>query len=148
VADRRIHRDRSLQFDPAPRTGEPLVSRRVPDYFLVKSTPLSVYDELIVFDSKHFARTRVLYIQHDPTTSCILNRPSPIYLSTENLLPSIIEHATEVVAACLFLFYELQKSHMRSAIPFPTTPRHDLSGFLFYLWGTDIVYKDRKKTRC
>lgn len=23
-----------LQFDPAPRTGEPLVSRRVPDYFL------------------------------------------------------------------------------------------------------------------
>ena len=26
---------RSLQFDPAPRAGEPLVSRRVPDYFLV-----------------------------------------------------------------------------------------------------------------
>ena len=25
----------SLQFDPAPRAGEPLVSRRVPDYFLV-----------------------------------------------------------------------------------------------------------------
>jgi len=29
------NRDRSLQFDPAPRAGEPLVSRRVPDYFLV-----------------------------------------------------------------------------------------------------------------
>jgi hypothetical protein len=28
---------RSLQFDPAPRAGEPLVSRRVPDYFLVSS---------------------------------------------------------------------------------------------------------------
>jgi hypothetical protein len=27
---------RSLQFDPAPRAGEPLVSRRVPDYFLVR----------------------------------------------------------------------------------------------------------------
>lgn len=27
----------SLQFDPAPRAGEPLVSRRVPDYFLVSS---------------------------------------------------------------------------------------------------------------
>ena len=27
----------SLQFDPAPRAGEPLVSRRVPDYFLVRS---------------------------------------------------------------------------------------------------------------
>lgn len=26
----------SLQFDPAPRAGEPLVSRRVPDYFLVR----------------------------------------------------------------------------------------------------------------
>ena len=23
-----------LQFDPAPRAGEPLVSRRVPDYFV------------------------------------------------------------------------------------------------------------------
>jgi hypothetical protein len=33
VTNRR--RDRSLQFDPAPRAGEPLVSRRVPDYFLV-----------------------------------------------------------------------------------------------------------------
>ena len=29
----------SLQFDPAPRAGEPLVSRRVPDYFLVSSCP-------------------------------------------------------------------------------------------------------------
>ncbi len=27
----------SLQFDPAPRAGEPLVSRRVPDYFLVST---------------------------------------------------------------------------------------------------------------
>jgi len=27
----------SLQFDPAPRAGEPLVTRRVPDYFLVSS---------------------------------------------------------------------------------------------------------------
>lgn len=26
----------SLQFDPAPRAGEPMVSRRVPDYFLVR----------------------------------------------------------------------------------------------------------------
>ena len=26
----------SLQFDPAPRAGEPLVTRRVPDYFLVR----------------------------------------------------------------------------------------------------------------
>jgi hypothetical protein len=25
----------SLQFDPAPRAGEPLVTRRAPDYFLV-----------------------------------------------------------------------------------------------------------------
>jgi hypothetical protein len=91
VTDRRIHRDRSLQFDPAPRTGEPLVSRRVPDYFLVFFPPSASVDlRLIVFDSKHLARrTRVLYIQHDPTTSCILNRPSPIYLSPENLLPCL-----------------------------------------------------------
>jgi len=25
---------RSLQFDPCPRAGEPMVSRRTPDYFL------------------------------------------------------------------------------------------------------------------
>ena len=31
----------SLQFDPAPRAGEPLVSRRVPDYFLVRALSLS-----------------------------------------------------------------------------------------------------------
>ena len=24
----------SLQFDPAPRRGEPLVTRRIPDYFM------------------------------------------------------------------------------------------------------------------
>jgi hypothetical protein len=28
----------SLQFDPAPRAGEPLVSRRVPDYFRVSES--------------------------------------------------------------------------------------------------------------
>ena len=31
----RLKRKFSLQFDPAPRAGEPMVSRRVPDYFLV-----------------------------------------------------------------------------------------------------------------
>ena len=74
-----------------------------------------------------------------------------IYLSPVNLLPClVIEHATEVDAGWLFLFYELQKSlgYMHSAIPSPPTPRHDLSGFLFYLWGMDIDYKERKKTRC
>jgi serine/threonine-protein phosphatase 2A catalytic subunit len=33
---------RSLQFDPAPRAGEPLVSRRVPDYFLVRRSFLNI----------------------------------------------------------------------------------------------------------
>lgn len=33
--------ERSLQFDPAPRAGEPLVSRRVPDYFLVSVIPFA-----------------------------------------------------------------------------------------------------------
>lgn len=36
----------SLQFDPAPRAGEPLVSRRVPDYFLVS---------LFTFDHRHIS---------------------------------------------------------------------------------------------
>ena len=31
IADRYLVRVLSLQFDPAPRAGEPLVSRRVPD---------------------------------------------------------------------------------------------------------------------
>lgn len=49
-------RTQSLQFDPAPRAGEPLVSRRVPDYFLVRaSSPqgdpsdhLTIFCEMIV----------------------------------------------------------------------------------------------------
>ena len=35
----RLKRKFSLQFDPAPRAGEPMVSRRVPDYFLVSIDP-------------------------------------------------------------------------------------------------------------
>jgi hypothetical protein len=34
-----LKRKFSLQFDPAPRAGEPMVSRRVPDYFLVSRGP-------------------------------------------------------------------------------------------------------------
>lgn len=34
----------SLQFDPAPRAGEPLVSRRVPDYFLVSYHCIHCFD--------------------------------------------------------------------------------------------------------
>jgi len=85
-------------------------------------------------------------MQHDPTT-CSLNRLPNIPFSRKPTSLFVIEHATEVVAAWLFPFYELQKSRMRSAIPSPPTPRHDLSGFLFYLWGMDIDYKERK-TRC
>jgi len=68
----------------------------------------------------------------------------PIYLSPVPTSLSVIEHATEVVAGWLFLFYELQKSHMHSAIPSPPTPRHDLSGFLSYLWWTLITKKGRR----
>ena len=38
----------SLQFDPAPRAGEPLVSRRVPDYFLVSMLAIVAGYDLIV----------------------------------------------------------------------------------------------------
>lgn len=38
----------SLQFDPAPRAGEPLVSRRVPDYFLVSMFAIVAGYDLIV----------------------------------------------------------------------------------------------------
>ena len=39
----RLKREFSLQFDPAPRAGEPMVSRRVPDYFLVSSGPVALF---------------------------------------------------------------------------------------------------------
>jgi hypothetical protein len=140
-------RDRSLQFDPAPRTGEPLVTRRVPDYFLVYFPRLSFVDLQLIncLYSKHFARrTRVLYIQHDPTTSCSLNRPSPIYLSPENLLPSIVEHH----GSCCGL-----------AVPFlrvteePHTQCYPLSAdtwdsVLFMGHGHCLQRKGRRKTRC
>jgi len=87
--------NRSLQFDPAPRAGEPLVSRRVPDYFLVAfpyfASGFATHRYLFV--SKHFTRrTRVLYIQHDTTTSCSPNRSSPIYLSLEERASRFVVH--------------------------------------------------------
>ena len=39
----------SLQFDPAPRAGEPLVSRRVPDYFLVSCCLTYTFFDLLIF---------------------------------------------------------------------------------------------------
>lgn len=60
---------RSLQFDPAPRAGEPLVSRRVPDYFLVSFLhhlhPISYMNFLI----------------QSPTRSSNSNRPATDWLS-------------------------------------------------------------------
>ncbi|KAG5220926.1 Serine/threonine-protein phosphatase PP2A catalytic [Salix suchowensis] len=44
----------SLQFDPAPRAGEPLVSRRVPDYFLV-SPPHPLKRELLLMNAPRFS---------------------------------------------------------------------------------------------
>ncbi|KXN92964.1 Serine/threonine-protein phosphatase PP2A catalytic subunit [Leucoagaricus sp. SymC.cos] len=38
-----------LQFDPAPRAGEPLVSRRVPDYFLVSFISFLIVHSYVVF---------------------------------------------------------------------------------------------------
>jgi hypothetical protein len=43
----------SLQFDPAPRAGEPLVSRRVPDYFLVSYDLHRYYLYLNLHTSNH-----------------------------------------------------------------------------------------------
>ena len=130
MADRRIHRGRSLQFDPAPRTGEPLVSRRVPDYFLVFSPSLASVDLLLIlFDSKRFARrTRVLYIRHDPTISCSLNRSSSIYLYPENPTSlSIIEHMLPKLLAVPSLWvteephvqrYPLRRHHVMTCLGF------------------------------
>ena len=87
--------NRSLQFDPAPRAGEPLVSRRVPDYFLVAFPYFAsgFATHCYLFVSKPFTRrTRVLYIQHDTTTSCSLNRSSPIYLSPEERASRFVVH--------------------------------------------------------
>jgi hypothetical protein len=112
--------NRSLQFDPAPRAGEPLVSRRVPDYFLVVfpyfASGFATHRYLFV--SKHFTRrTRVLYIQHDTTTSCSLNRSSPIYLSPEERASRFVVHDHGSNCGTTILILPANK---RSAIPFST----------------------------
>lgn len=61
----------------------------------------------------------------------------------KNVLPGLFYMATEAICGTTILFPPATK---RSAIP--SMPRcHDLSGLLFYLWGMDLVYKERKKTR-
>lgn len=40
----------SLQFDPAPRAGEPLVTRRVPDYFLVSGCRIVYFEFRFIRD--------------------------------------------------------------------------------------------------
>jgi hypothetical protein len=57
----------SLQFDPAPRAGEPLVSRRVPDYFLVS---------LLTFNHRPLS-AHLLICAHIASYS-----PPPVYLQT------------------------------------------------------------------
>ena len=148
MTDRWIHRDRSLQFDPAPRTGEPLVSRRVPDYFLVFSPSLGPVDlRLIVFVSKHFTRrTRVLYVQHDPTISCSPNRSSSIYLYPEKPTSlSIIEHMPRKFLAVPFLRVT-EEPHVQC---YPLRRHHAVTCLGFcYIYGAWTLFKERKKTRC
>jgi hypothetical protein len=65
-----------LQFDPAPRAGEPLVSRRPPDYvrplvhrfarWLTESVPLDAYDQDDRFRFDYtliFSRTKLCRLQ-------------------------------------------------------------------------------------
>jgi hypothetical protein len=60
----------SLQFDPAPRAGEPLVSRRVPDYFLVSSWRAFERKTLIACSDDPCMRTTVSasYYGESPTS--------------------------------------------------------------------------------
>ncbi|KAJ3563414.1 hypothetical protein NP233_g8958 [Leucocoprinus birnbaumii] len=63
-----------LQFDPAPRAGEPLVSRRVPDYFLLSiavgtshSNPLQASSEHALIRPFEHRQLRKLAISHRVT---------------------------------------------------------------------------------
>ena len=75
---------RSLQFDPAPRAGEPLVSRRVPDYFLVSCYLAYTLFDLLIF-SYHSDETN-FHIQVNKRTYFLkklyndLMSPQDIYL--------------------------------------------------------------------
>ena len=60
----------SLQFDPAPRAGEPLVSRRVPDVRLIAASSATQAD------SKRWTSTVFLVVIAKPSNS-ILNLHSP-----------------------------------------------------------------------
>ena len=78
----RIHqthlRHFSLQFDPAPRAGEPLVSRRVPDYFLVRIYSIlyaSMKDRLHFVDSLTYF-PYLSYLPHSEDAAPPIPRPA------------------------------------------------------------------------
>lgn len=90
----------SLQFDPAPRAGEPLVSRRVPDYFLVK---FHLVDHEFAMNQSSFPTVTTSHL----TAYCTYNTTqlplvasiaSRIYLSPEKPIPrpSFIWYATRL----------------------------------------------------
>ena len=136
VTDRRIHRGRSLQFDPAPRAGEPLVSRRAPDYFLVKFH--LIFHEFMMNSSTVTTSHLTAYCTYNTTQlPLVASIASRIYLSPEKNIPrpSFIWHATK---------HHRGTTNYRGTSPTDATMSR-FSEFLYYLWGMDLVYKEGRR---
>ena len=140
VTDRHL----SLQFDPAPRAGEPLVSRRVPDYFLVKFH-LSHYDLTMNRLSSSTVTTSHLtaYCTYNTTQlPFVASIASRIYLSPEKFIPRPSSFGTP---------HDNTVARRTTEVPSSTPNRHydvTISLSLRIIYGAWTLFtKGRKKTR-
>ena len=123
----------SLQFDPAPRAGEPLVSRRVPDYFLVRP-------QYLVFAYPSQLRSAVTYTPRDGQLQFFTHAlhvtahpstPSPvsgIYFFGRFVVP-FATHIPYHIATSTRYTYGLMTARKRLC-RFPTCSLNDEANFL------------------
>ena len=135
----------SLQFDPAPRAGEPLVSRRVPDYFLVYFHLLCPECMMNYLPSSTVTTSRLTaYCTYNTTQlPLVASIASRIYLSLKNLFHGRLSFGMPqnlTVAGT---------TNYRGTIidPQPTLRCHDFPSLRIIYGAWTLFTKGRKKTR-
>jgi hypothetical protein len=93
----------SLQFDPAPRAGEPLVSRRVPDYFLVSYRYVRYLNMISILISVQTVikplPSSTSYIFHPP---CTIETPTSFQSTDTNQATLIHSKPTSYMTSSFF----------------------------------------------
>ncbi len=123
----------SLQFDPAPRAGEPLVSRRVPDYFLVRVVSYLAYDYTLFNFTSAVIYVAEMLFQSFELHACLARYCAPIHTlfqastSSEGLLT--LSPYTHPLLSYRQLYLRTHDS-MKRLCRFPTCSLNDNANFL------------------